>query len=163
MADSKPTREGFLDRRIRVKWVLVFLALGVLAGLSAWVLQTVLGRARESLYRSAMMTQAHESAEAVARSIAVFGNTQIVSGNWSDLQEYADETVQNERLAYIAIVNPAGVAVVHTNRSFRGKVFSEPKNTDKVVHASVPAMSRTRQAATVRVGLYTGEVPGGGI
>ena len=151
-----------LDRRIALRWMLILLVAAVLAGLVLWAMQGFRLRAQESLHQSALSSQAKGSAEAVARSIAVFGNAQIVDGNWSALQEAADEAIGSGQMAYIAIVNPAGIAVVHTNRSFRGKAFTEPTDTAKVVHASVPAMSRTRRAATVHVGLYTGEVSGGG-
>ena len=160
MNDRTP-RTGLLDRLITLRWALIFLAIAILGGLAISVRESVQARRQQAMYRSVIKAQSTQSAEAIARTIATFGNAQIVDSNWTDLQQYADEVVANSRVTYVAIANRAGVAVVHTNRSFRGKLIAETKDTAQVVHASVPAMSRTRQVATVWVALNTGEAPEG--
>ncbi len=158
MNDRTP-RPGLLDRRITFRWALIFFVIAVLGGLAISVRESVQARRIQTQHRSEMTTQATRSAEAIARTIATFGNAQIVEGNWTDLQQYADEVVANSRVTYVAIVNRAGVTVVHTNRSFRGRAFTEPEDTAQVVHASVPAMSRTTQVATVWIAVNTGIAP----
>ncbi|HET6457040.1 MAG TPA: hypothetical protein VFI02_21790 [Armatimonadota bacterium] len=97
-----------------------------------------------------------ELAQDTAHAISVFGSKQIIAGNWGDLQSFAEDLVKEKPLAYVAIVNAKGVAVVHTNASLRDQPFAEPKNTRSMVNASVPVMNLTKQAATVWVGANIG-------
>ena len=139
-------------RNVSLKWFFISMGivalLGIVSGLWQWSARS--GMSAE--YKLLMKDTSHQSALTVGRSIAAFGNKQIVAGNWEQLQEYADELVRANTLDYVAIVNQKGVAAVHTNRSYKGIKFAEPEDTDLSVHASVPAMNLTRQVGTISVG-----------
>ena len=134
--------------RAAVGW-LIFLAIIIIAWAVTWGWKSV-ECSRQIRARTS------ELAQDTAHAIAVFGSKQIIAGNWGDLQTFADDLVREKPLAYVAIVNTEGVAVVHTNAGFRNKPFAEPKNTRNMVNASVPVMNLTKQAATVWVGVNTG-------
>ena len=95
-------------------------------------------------------------AQSTAHAIAVFGSTQVIAGDWGELQRYADDLVKEKPLAYVAIVNARGIAVVHTDGSFRGQRFEKPKTTRQFANASVPVMNLTKKEATVWVGANVG-------
>ena len=144
MMNRRSTGHG----RAAVGW-LIFLAIIVIAWLVTWAWKSVeCGRQ--------VKTRTTELAQDTAHATAVFGGKQIIAGNWGDLQDFAEDLVKEKPLAYVAIVNPEGVAVVHTNASLRGKPFAEPKDTRRTVNASVPVMNLTKRAATVWVGANTG-------
>ena len=132
-------------------WVgwLIFLAIIIIAWAVTWGWKSV------ECSRQ-IRTRTTELAQDTAHAISVFGSKQIIAGNWGDLQSFADDLVREKPLAYVAIVNAKGVAVVHTNRSLRDQPFAEPKNTRSTVNASVPVMNLTKQAATVWVGAKIG-------
>ena len=132
-------------------WVgwLIFLAIIIIAWAVTWGWKSV------ECSRQ-IRTRTTELAQDTAHAISVFGSKQIIAGNWGDLQSFADDLVREKPLAYVAIVNAKGVAVVHTNRSLRDQPFAEPKNTRSMVNASVPVMNLTKQAATVWVGANIG-------
>ena len=132
-------------------WVgwLIFLAIIIIAWGVTWGWKSVeCGRQ--------IRTRTTELAQDTAHAISVFGSKQIIAGNWGDLQSFAEDLVKEKPLAYVAIVNTKGVAVVHTNRSLRDQSFEEPRNTRSTVNASVPVMNLTKQAATVWVGANIG-------
>ena len=132
-------------------WVgwLIFLAIIIIAWAVTWGWKSV------ECSRQ-IRTRTTELAQDTAHAISVFGSKQIIAGNWGDLQSFADDLVREKPLAYVAIVNAKGVAVVHTNASLRDQPFAEPKNTRRMVNASVPVMNLTKQAATVWVGANIG-------
>ena len=144
---------GFFGRRITLRWALILLILVILAGLVLWALKAFELRRVTSTYDSTLRTRAAQTAQVSAESIAVFGNRQIVQRDWGALQDAADELVTQKPLAYIAITDARGIAVVHTDRSMRGKKLPKQLETDGLAHARVPAMSMTRQAGTVWVGV----------
>lgn len=152
MADGRPPRAGSMDRKISLKWALLLLAVAIAAGLVAWGLQALRTRSVAQESDEALREQAVQTAQVTARSIATFGNRQIVQEDWGALQDAADELVSQRPLSYVAVVDQRGVAVVHTDRSLRGRRLPEPEEDGELAEASVPAMSATRQVATVRVG-----------
>ncbi|MGB9587216.1 MAG: hypothetical protein ACPL7O_03465, partial [Armatimonadota bacterium] len=85
-------------------------------------------------------------------AVATFGSERIAEKDWSELQTYADATVRNRVVAYIAIVDSKGIAVVHTDRSLLEQEFSQPREK-AVVSASAPVALDSDQAATVWVGI----------
>jgi len=134
--------------RAAVAW-LIFLAIIIVAWFVTWAWKSVeCGRQ--------VRTRTTELAQDTAHATAVFGGKQIIAGNWGDLQSFAEDLVKEKPLAYVAIVNAKGVAIVHTDASLRDKPFAEPKDTRSVVNASVPVMNLTTQEATVWVGANTG-------
>ena len=143
MMNRRSTRRG----RAAVGW-LIFLAIIIVAWFVTWAWKSVECNRQ-------IRARTSELAQDTAHAIAVFGGKQIIAGNWGDLQTFADDLVSEKPLAYVAIVNTKGVAVVHTNASLRVQPFEEPKNTRRVVNASVPVMNLTKQAATVWVGANT--------
>jgi sensor histidine kinase regulating citrate/malate metabolism len=146
---EEATKQGRSQTRaggIRFRWFLLALAIVILIAFAAWTWES--WQCNKSL-----RAQASQSARNVAHVIAVFGSNQIVSGNWEALQDYANDLVREEPLAYVAIVNPTGIAVVHTDASLKGKPYPQAKDTSSVVNASVPVMRYTRQVAEVRVGV----------
>ncbi len=157
MTDDRPAREGFLDRRMTRRWGLILFALAVVAGLIAWSWQALRTRGVAREADEALRAQASQTAEVTARSIATFGNEQIVAEDWGALQRAADELVSQRPLSYIAIANARGAAVVHTDRSLRGKRLPRLKESDEMAEITVPAMNSTRQVATIRVGVKVPE------
>ena len=123
-----------------------------LAGFYFWGSKALECRRVADAAEEALKTCASESAGNTARAVSIFANRQIVTEDWAHLQDYADELVGGGAITYVAIVNPDGVAVVHTDRSSLGKEFVKPE-TPSVADASVPVMSLTEQVATVRVGV----------
>ena len=157
MTNGTETGRGFFNRKITMKWALLLIELALLAGLVLWMLKAFELRGFARNYDSAMREQASQTAQVTARSIATFGNRQIVQADWGALQDAADQVVSQKPLAYVAILDAKGIAVVHTNGSQRGKKLSEGPPTEGVIEASVPAMSATSQVATVRVGVNIGQ------
>lgn len=78
-------------------------------------------------------------------------------GDWGVMREYADEMVRVESVAHVAIVDRRDAAIVHTDGSFRGGMFREPRKTENAVRAQIPVTSLTRQVATIRVGVNVGQ------
>jgi len=153
MNNDTQTGTGFLNRKITMKWALLLVEVALLAVLVLWALKSFELRSFARNADSAMREQATQTAQVTARSIATFGNRQIVQQDWVGLQDAADQVVSQKPLAYIAIVDAKGIAVVHTNGSLRGKKLSREPVTEGVIEASIPAMSATSQVATVRVGV----------
>lgn len=153
MNNDTQTGTGFLNRKITMKWALLLVELALLVGLVLWALKSFELRNLAGQADAALRAQATQAAQVTARSIATFGNTQIVQKDWGALQVAADELVSQRPLAYVAIADEKGIAVVHTNRGLRGKRLSDGPVTEGLIEASVPAMSATSQVATVRVGV----------
>lgn len=153
MPEDTQTRRGFLDKTIRVKWMLILLGVVVLAGLGFW-----LAKAREcgriaDKYETRLNASVSRSAENLATTIATVGNQAVVNRRWTDLQQYADKLVQRKPLTYIAITDDNGIARVHTNRAYLGKKYEQPQDTPDVIQASSPVTDQTRQVATVYIGM----------
>jgi sensor histidine kinase regulating citrate/malate metabolism len=153
MTNGTETRSGFLNRKITMRWALLFIEVALLLGLILWMLKAFELRRVTQDFDSALREQATQTAQVTARSIATFGNRQIVEKDWGALQEAADELVVQKPLAYVAIVDAKGIAVVHTDRSMRGRKLVALPESKGLVEASVPAMSATSQAGTVHVGV----------
>lgn len=145
-------KEGSMESKMRLKWVLVILAIVIITGAALWASKALECKRIAQERDEALSRYATECAEAVAIAVSVFGNKQINAESWDDLQRYADELVSKKSLAYVAIVDNAGVAVVHTNRSFRDSQFSSSAHAG-LVQASAPVMRLTEQSATVHVGM----------
>ena len=145
--------ENIGSRTVSLKWLLVVVGVVAIVGIAAYGWKSSECNRMSEQYDNRLRESASRSAEMVGRAIGSFGNKQIVAGDWGVLQESADEMVKGESVVYVAILDREGVAVVHTDRSFRGGKFREPEGTKNAVHASIPVMSLTRQVATVRVGV----------
>ena len=141
------------NRNVSLKWLLVSVGLVAVMGIAAWWWQSSECHRMSAQYDQYLRESASRSAEMVGRAIGTFGNRQIVAGNWEVMQEYADELVRAKSVAYVAILNREGIAIVHTNRSFRGSKLREPRETENAANASVPVMNLTRQVATIQVGV----------
>lgn len=154
MSNDTQTGTGFLNRKITMKWALLLVELALLLGLVLWALKSFeLGRFAGNA-NWALGVQTNQTAQVTARSIATFGNGQIVAKDWGALQTAADELVAQGPLAYVVIADQKGIAVVHTNRGLLGKKLSNALPlTVRVSEASIPAMSATSQVATIRVGV----------
>lgn len=145
-------RASLLDRKISLRWVLILLAVVVLAALVLWILKAldcsraIQQRERESAERTRVY------ARTLATAVALFGNRQIVARDYDTVQHYADRLVGREGVAYVGVTDASGRAVVHTNRKLRGALLLVIPERG-VADASVPVMDLTRQAATVHVGL----------
>lgn len=127
------------------KWILVLIGVLILAVLIGWAWQSYkFGRSMRDLAKG--------SAESLANAVATFGSERIAEKDWSELQSYADATVRNHVVAYIAIVDSQGTAVVHTDRSLLEQKFSQPRER-AVVSASAPVAQDSNQAVTVWVGI----------
>ncbi len=142
-----------LFRMVSVKWLLVAVGIVAAMGIAAWLWQLSERDKISADFDQYLRESASQSAEMVGRAIATFGNKEIVAGNWDTVQEYADDLVRTRSVAYVAILNREGIAVVHTNRSFKGIKFHDPGKTGNAAHASVAVMNLTRQVATVHVGV----------
>lgn len=153
MNNDTQTGTGFLNRKITMKWALLLVEAALLVGLVLWALRSFELRNLAGQADAALRAQATQTAQATARSIATFGNTQIVGKDWGALQVAADELVSQRPLAYVAIADAKGIAVVHTNRGMLWKKLSDRPATEGVIEASIPAMSATSQVGTVRVGV----------
>lgn len=136
---------GDRQGRVAVGW-LILLGIVVLAWIITWSWKAVQSD-REFRARTS------ELAQNTAHAVAVFGSKDVIAGNWGDLQASADDLVGEEPLAYVAIVDREGTAVVHTDASLRNKSFDEPRNTRRMTNASVPVMGMTDQTAMVWVGV----------
>jgi len=145
--------ESISNRSVSLKLLLVAVSVVAIVGIAAYWWKSAECDRMSEQYDQSRRESASRSAEMVGRAIGAFGNKQIVAGDWGVMQEYADELVKARSVAYVAILNREGVAVVHTDRSFRGGKFREPGKSENAVHASTPVMSLTRQAATVWVGV----------
>lgn len=154
--EVRPERRGFLSRRMTLRWTLILVLIVVLAGAYFWGSKALECARVAGEAEQALKTCASESADNTARAVSIFANRLIVTEDWAHLQEYADEVVGGGAIVYVAIVNPDGLAVVHTDRSLLNKEFVEPGNKS-IAHASVPVMSFTKQVATVRVGVRYGQ------
>lgn len=148
----RPERGGFLSRKIALRWTLILALVLVMLGAYQWGSKALECRRVVGAAEKALNTCASRSAGNTARAVSIFANRQIVAKDWARLQEYADQLVGGGAIVYLAIVNPEGIAMVHTDRSLLGKEYVEPAD-ESVAHASVPAMSLTKQVATVRVGV----------
>jgi len=156
MEEVKTERRGFLSLRITLRWTLILMLIvalvcGYFWGTTALKCRRAVAQAEEALERCAS-----ESADNAARAVSIFANRQIVTEDWAHLQESADELVGGPSIKYLAIVDPKGIAVVHTDRSLLGKEFVEPED-ESLAGAEMPVMSRTKQVATVRVGVRYGQ------
>lgn len=136
---------GDRQGRVAVGW-LILLGIVVLAWIITWSWKAVQSD-REFRARTS------ELAQNTAHAVAVFGSKDVIAGNWGDLQASADDLVGEEPLAYVAIVDREGTAVVHTDASLRNKSFDEPRNTRRMTNVSVPVMGMTDQTAMVWVGV----------
>ena len=150
---SAPARApGFLDRKMTLRWVLILLGVVVVAGLVLWALKALeCGRIAADC-RERLRESTAQCAEDVARAIAVVGNRQIVDARFESLQDYADNLVRHKPIAYIAIVDVSGKAVVHTDRKLLGKPWKAPEQDGKTVTAWVPVMDYTNRVGAVYVG-----------
>ncbi|MEN6584199.1 MAG: hypothetical protein ABFD54_17275 [Armatimonadota bacterium] len=149
--------DGNDGKKVGLKWLVIAVVVVALLGAAAWWWQSSECSRLSDQRDKDIRASAERSAQTVARTIATFGNRQIIADNWEALQRYADDLVKAKSVAYVAILNSEGVAVVHTNRSFKGsKLAAPPKGGGAVAHASVPAMNLTKQVATVRVGINVG-------
>jgi len=127
------------------RWILVLIGVLLLAVLIGWAWQSYkFGRSMRDLAKG--------SAESLANAVATFGSERIAEKDWSELQSYADATVRNHAVAYIAIVDSQGTAVVHTDRSLLEQEFSQPRER-AVVSASAPVTLDSNQAVTVWIGI----------
>ena len=149
--------ESISGRSVSLKWLLVAVSVVAIVGIAAYWWKSSECHRMSAQSDQYLRDSASRSAQMVSRAIATFGNRQIVAGNWEALQEYADDLVRAKSVAYVAILDPGGVAVVHTNRSFKGSKLGEPGETENVAHASVPVMDLSRQVATIRVGVNVGQ------
>lgn len=149
--------EKISSRSVSLRWLLVAVSVVAIVGLAAYLWKSSECNRMSEQYDQSLRESSSRSAEMVGRAIGAFGNRQIVAGDWVVMQKYADELVKAKSVAYVAILNREGVAVVHTDRSFRGVQFREPGESENAVHASTPVMSLTRQAATVWVGVNVGQ------
>lgn len=157
-ATAQPeARPSAMNRAIKLKFVLVIVGLLIVAALVALVAQYVgysgeMARAREQLRESA-----ETKASVVAHAVAVFGNKMIVTKEYNQLQDYADNLIASKDakdILYIAVVDQGGQAVVHTDRRYRGRPFSvETAEPGALTQASAKVMDLTKQAGTVYVGL----------
>ena len=145
--------QGFLEKRISLRWTLILLGIVVLAGVILWAIKALECGSIASRCDQTVRNCTAQAAENMARAIAVVGNQQIADEKYESLQEYADELVKDKAVAYIAIVDTRGRAVVHTDRSLLRKKWREPKEGPGVVPVSVPVMRFTKQVATVHVGM----------
>lgn len=127
------------------KWILIFIGVLILAVLIGWAWQSY-------KFGRSMRHFAEGCAQSLANGIAMFGSERIANKDWSELQSYADTTVRNHVVAYIAIVDSRGAAVVHTDRSLLDQEIIRPRERG-VVSASAPVALDSNQAATVWVGI----------
>lgn len=149
--------ESISGRSVSLKWLLVAVSVVAIVGIAAYWWKSSECHRMSAQYDQYLRDSASRSAQMVGRAIGAFGNRQIVAGNREVMQEYADELVRAKSVAYVAILNREGIAVVHTNRSFKGSKFREPRETENAVNASVPVMNMTRQVATIQVGVNVGQ------
>ncbi len=153
MSNDTQTRTGFLGKKITLRWALLWVEVALLIGLVLWALKSFELRNYARTSDSILHEQSVQTAQVTARSIATFGNRQIVEKDWGALQAAADELVVQKPLAYVAIVDAKGIAVVHTNGSMRGKKLTKEPASESLIEASIPAMSATSQVGTVQVGV----------
>ena len=145
--------QGFLEKRITLRWTLIILAVVIVAALILWAIKALECSSIASKCDQAIEKCTGQAAENMAATIAVVGNQQIADEKWESLQECADDLVRQKTVAYIAIVDPSGRAVVHTDRSLLRKKWQKPDEPADVVSASVPVMRFTEQVGTVHVGM----------
>jgi sensor histidine kinase regulating citrate/malate metabolism len=146
--EMQPQANARPARTIRLKiaaWAIVVL---IAALLISWSVKSMLCDA-------ALRDRAEDSARGIASAIAAFGNRDVVSRSYKDLQRYSDDLVRDRRIAFVAIADMRGRVVVHTDRGLLGKQIDELPKPSGVVDARSRVMDVTRQAGTVVVGVRT--------
>jgi sensor histidine kinase regulating citrate/malate metabolism len=166
MEEQKKVR--FLDRPVRLRWVIRIVMglviLGVIAyGFQMWQMGRLRGDARQ-----AVRDQIMAKGESVAQSIAITSRDDILNRRYGKLQDYFSDLVSQRDVQYLIVTTPDGRAVVHTDAKYRGKILdddiskkaaavdemrTQDLKADKVYDVAVPVMSFTHKAAVIRVGV----------
>lgn len=143
-------------RKISLKCALILWGVIVVVGLVGWTWKSMECERIAAQSAKALGEQIAVSARDQAHTISVFGSNLVGRQDWETIQDYADQVVKQDSIAYVAIVDQKGVSVIHTNRSLRGKQFVGPAAGGDVVDGSEHVMSYTKQIATVHVGVKAG-------
>lgn len=149
-------RPAFMDRPVKLKFVLVIVVVLILAAVVALAVQAVDHSREMSRVRKQALERAETTASVLAHAIAVFGNEMIVNKEYNQLQDYADNLISAKEcgdISYIAVVDNEGTAVVHTDRGFTGRPFSGAQGGEDAAQGAAKVMDLTRQVGTVYVGI----------
>lgn len=161
-------RRGFIDRPVRMKWllwvaVILIVAALVIFGLQLWQTAKLRGEARE-----AIREQIRLEGVALAQTIAITSREDIIRSRYGLVEEYFAEIVRQPNVRYLIVMTPNGNAVVHTNARFRGKrltdevsrkaleaqeTLAQNVEEENLYDVAVPVMSFTKKAAVVRIGM----------
>jgi hypothetical protein len=164
-------KRGFMDRPVRLIWlvrivIVLIVAALVILGLQAWGMSRLRGEARD-----AVREQIRLKGEAVAETLAVTAREDILTKHYDGLQRYFADLVRQPDITYLVVMTPDGRAVVHTDAKLRGVLLIDKLSghaigaTELLVQqepeksaydVAVPVMGFTRMEAVVRVGVsYT--------
>lgn len=144
--EERPAEPARTPRMIRLKvalWVVVVL---IIAAAAIWGWKSL-------VCSSALYDRTEQFARTLATAIAAFGNKDVAAKNYSDLQRYSDDLVQQKLVSFVAIVDSRGRVVVHTNRAYLGRSAKDLTTPSGVVEGSAKVMGVTQQVGTVLVGL----------
>ncbi|MHB0999709.1 MAG: hypothetical protein ACYC27_10735 [Armatimonadota bacterium] len=139
-------RQGFIDRKVSLRVLLILLGIVIITGFVMWALE---GLSCRRIIRETVTA----SSSNMARSIALFGADQVISGDWDSLQDSADSLVRGRPFVYIAILDMGNRSIVHTDRNYQNDKFQRSRYGRNVIESFAPVMRGTRQVGTVWVGL----------
>jgi len=161
-------KRGFMDRPVRLRWLLDVALVLVVAALVVFGIQAWSARAIKLAARRGVADQIKLKGEAVARTIAVTARQDILNGEYGRLQEYFVDMVSQRDILYLIVMTTDGTAVVHTDAKFRFKKLDDEVakkalaanetlvqdlEATRTCDIAVPVMSFTRKTAVVRVGV----------
>ncbi|MFQ3548927.1 MAG: hypothetical protein SNJ70_04190 [Armatimonadota bacterium] len=152
METQKETRKSFLQKRITLKVFLIILAIIIILFFVLLIKQFMITRNIISYANKQIIEISTQSAENMARSIAVVGNEYLLDENYEQMQRYVDDLVKTSNIAYIAVLDKKNIAKVHTNRNDIGKKLDDLNKDKNMIHVSVPVMSFTEQIGIVAIG-----------
>lgn len=160
MNETSPAAEArtpLMDRPVRLKVVLIIAAVLIVAAAVVLLIQALNSGQRIRTVQEELRDSAEAKASVLAHAVAVFGNKMITAREYNRLQEYADSLIAAkgaDDILYVAVVDMAGNAVVHTDRRYRGRPFEpEAAEAGALRVAAADSMDLTKKVATVYVGV----------